>query len=137
MITLAQQLDRCGIIVHTNKGTSMLPLLRENRDLMVVRKKGAAKPQKYDAVLYLRDSGEYVLHRILKVYSDSCYIIGDNCIHGEEVTDDHVLGVLEEIVRDGKTIRVTDIGYRIFVRVWWAIYPIRVLLKLLRMKLSV
>ena len=129
MITLEEQLDRSGVIIHTNKGTSMLPLLRENRDLMVIRKKGTADLHKYDAVLYLRDNGEYVLHRIIKVNSDSYRVIGDNCINGEDVHDDQVLGVLEEIVRNGKTIKVTDKGYQVFVRVWWLIYPIRVLLK--------
>lgn len=135
MITLAEQLNQSGIIIHTNKGTSMLPLLRENRDLMVIRKKDTADLRKYDAVLYLRDNGEYALHRILKVNSGSYWVIGDNCINGEEVHDDQVLGVLEEIVRDGKTIKVTDKGYRIFVRIWWLVYPIRILLKNIRLTL--
>ena len=113
----------------------MLPLLRENRDLMVIRKKGAAKLNKYDAVLFLRDNGEYVLHRIIKVNSGSYRVIGDNCISGEDVRGDQIIGVLEEIVRDGKTIRVTDICYRIFVRVWWSIYPVRVLIKTVMMHL--
>lgn len=135
MITLAEQLDRSGIIIHTNKGTSMLPLLRENRDLMVIRKKDTAYLRKYDAVLYLRDNGEYVLHRVLKVNTDSYWVIGDNCINGEEIHDNQILGVLEEIVRGGKTIKVTDKSYRIFVRVWWIIYPIRVLFKKIKMNL--
>ena len=135
MITLAEQLDRSGIIIHTNKGISMLPLLRENRDLMVIRKKETADLHKYDVILYLRDNGEYVLHRILKVNTGSYWVIGDNCINGEEVHGNQVLGVLEEIIRDGKIIRVTDKGYRIFVRVWWIFYPIRVLLKKIKMNL--
>lgn len=125
MTTLAQQLDQLGVVVHTNKGTSMMPLLRENRDLMVIRKRGAGRFHKYDAVLFRRDSGEYVLHRILRVNPDSYWIVGDNCISGETVREEQVLGILTEIVRDGKTIRVTDKGYLLFVRIWCALFPLR------------
>jgi hypothetical protein len=125
MMTLAEQLDRSGVVIHTNKGTSMMPLLRENRDLMVIRKKEAGRFCKYDAVLFLRPDGEYVLHRILKVNSDSYWIVGDNCISGETVRDDQILGILTEIIRDGKTIRTTDRGYQIFVRAWCAVFPLR------------
>ena len=125
MNTLAQQLDTAGVIVHTNKGTSMMPLLRENRDLMVIRKRGAGRFHKYDAVLFRRDNGEYVLHRILKVNPDSYWIVGDNCAAGETVREEQVLGILTEILRDGKTIRVTDKGYQRFVRVWCALFPLR------------
>ena len=125
MTTLAQQLDTAGVIVHTNKGTSMMPLLRENRDLMVIRKRGAGRFHKYDAVLFLRDNGEYVLHRILRVNPDSYWIVGDNCASGETVREEQVLGILTEILRDGRTIRVTDKGYRIFVRIWCALFPLR------------
>ena len=125
MITLAEQLSKSGVIIHTNKGTSMMPLLRENRDLMVIRKKGAGRFYKYDAVLFQRPNGEYVLHRILKVNSDSYWIVGDNCISGETVKDEQILGILTDIVRDGKTIKTTDRGYLLFVRVWCALFPVR------------
>lgn len=125
MMTLAEQLETAGVVVHTNKGTSMMPLLRENRDLMVIRKRGAGRFHKYDAVLFRRDNGDYVLHRILRVDPDSYWIVGDNCAAGETVREEQVLGILTEIVRDGKTIRVTDKGYRAFVFVWCILFPVR------------
>ena len=125
MITLAEQLSKSGVIIHTNKGTSMMPLLRENRDLMVIRKKGVERFCKYDAVLFQRPNGEYVLHRILKVNPDSYWIVGDNCISGETVKDEQILGILTDIVRDGKTIKTSDSGYLLFVRVWCALFPVR------------
>lgn len=125
MTTLAQRLDTAGVVIHTNKGTSMMPLLRENRDLMVIRKRGAGRFHKYDAVLFRRENGEYVLHRILRVNPDSYWIVGDNCASGEIVGEEQVLGILTEIVRDGKTIPVASSGYRAFVRVWCALFPLR------------
>lgn len=127
MTTLAQLLETSGVVVHTNRGTSMMPLLRENRDLMVIRKRGAGRFHKYDAVLFLRDNGDYVLHRILRVEPDAYWIVGDNCASGETVREEQVIGILTEIVRDGRTIRVTDRGYRAFVRVWCALFPLRAL----------
>ena len=125
MTTLRQQLDASSVLVHTNKGTSMMPLLRENRDLMVIRKRGAGRFHKYDAVLFVRDNGDYVLHRILRVNPDSYWIVGDNCVSGETVREEQVIGILTEIVRDGRTINVTDKGYRLFVRLWCALFPLR------------
>jgi hypothetical protein len=125
MKTLAEQLDSHGVIMRPNKGVSMMPLLRENRDVMVIRKREAERLRKYDAVLFVRDNGEYVLHRILKVNPDSYWIVGDNCISGEIVREEQVIGILTEIVRDGKTIHVTDRGYLAFVHIWCALFPLR------------
>jgi hypothetical protein len=125
MMTLAEQLDSHGVIMRPNKGVSMMPLLREDRDMMVIRKRGEERLRKYDAVLFVRTNGEYVLHRILKVHPDSYWIVGDNCISGEIVQEEQVIGILTEIVRDGKTIRVTDRGYLVFVHIWCALFPLR------------
>lgn len=125
MITLLEQLNQAGVVIHTNKGTSMMPLLRENRDLMVIGQKRAGVLHKYDAVLFIRPNGEYVMHRILRIDPDGYWIVEDNCISGEKVKEEQIVGVLTEIVRDGKTIKVTDRGYQIFVRVWVALFPLR------------
>ena len=66
MSSFEEELEQNGTLVFPNKGKSMLPLLRENRDLMVIRKKGPERCKKYDAVLFRRGE-QYVLHRILKV----------------------------------------------------------------------
>ena len=53
-------------LVYTNVGDSMEPLIRQGRDLLVIRKNDR-EWRKYDIPLYRRDNGQYVLHRILKV----------------------------------------------------------------------
>lgn len=121
-----QLLDTTGQIVYTNKGVSMMPLLREGRDLMVIRKKGPEGVKKYDAVLFRRPGhegrGAYVLHRILRCNGDGTYwIVGDNCPDGETVREENILGVLEAIIRDGKRrLSVDQLNYRIYVQVWGA-----------------
>lgn len=125
-----EQLQSKGQLIWTNVGVSMMPLLRENRDLMVITAKGSQRCKKYDAVLFRRPGvsgrGAYVMHRILRVNSDGTYwIVGDNCVSGETVREEDVLGILTQVVRDGKTIHVTDKGYLFYVHLWCDAYPVR------------
>ena len=118
VLTFEQLLERDGHLAYTNKGVSMMPLLRQDRDVMIIRLKGEERCKKLDAVLFKRpSSGAYVLHRILRVNGDSTYwIIGDNCVAGETV------------VRDGKSIPVTDPVYRLYVNTWCRFYHLRITL---------
>ena len=93
----------------------MMPLLRQKKDLVIV-KKPEGRLKRYDVPLYKRDSGQYVLHRILQVRETDYVICGDNRWQKEYgITDRHIIGVMTGIVRDGKTISVTDPGYLAYV----------------------
>ncbi|MGN1202403.1 MAG: S24/S26 family peptidase, partial [Eubacterium sp.] len=64
--TFEEEIRRNGTIIYTNVGDSMLPFIKQGRDVLVIsRAEGRLK--RYDVPLYKRDSGQYVLHRILKV----------------------------------------------------------------------
>ena len=80
--------------------------------------------KKYDAVLYKRDD-TYVMHRILKVRDRDYWIVGDHCRVGEFVKDEQILGVLKQVVRDGRTIRTTDPCYQVYVHLWCDFFPVR------------
>ena len=124
-MTYEQVLDTQGTLVCTTKGVSMLPLLRQDRDVSAIAKNDAEALKKYDVVLFKRKNGQYVLHRILKVQKKEYWIVGDNCISGEYVQEEQILGVLTAIIRNGKTIPVTDLLYRIYVQTWCRFYPVR------------
>lgn len=111
-------LARDGRLIYTNVGGSMMPMLRQRRDLLIIeRPRGALR--KYDIPLYKRDSGKYILHRILKVRKDGYVLCGDNQWRREYgVTDRQIIGVLTAFVRDGKEIPVTDRRYRLYVHLW-------------------
>lgn len=130
-------LERMGVLAYTNVGTSMLPFLRENRDVMLIRRKGDKPCKRLDAVLFTRlgASGRsaYVLHRVLRVNKDGTYwIVGDNCTSGETVPDECVLGILEAIVRDGTYIGANNALYRAIVHLWCDFWPLRFALLRLR-----
>ena len=52
-------------IILKVRGMSMFPLLKDNRDSFKLEKI-TSKPKRKDIVLYKRDNGQYVLHRIIK-----------------------------------------------------------------------
>ncbi len=127
-MTFEEVLERDGKLVYTNKGVSMMPLLRQDQDLLVIEKCDPSALKKYDAVLFVRKNQRknYVLHRILKVNPDGSYwIVGDHCSSGERVEPDQILGKLVQIKRNGKTIELTDKAYLFYVHLWCDFYPIR------------
>ena len=122
-------LEQNGYITYTNVGVSMMPLLREHRDIMVIQKRGAERLRRLDAVLFVRPGvegrGHYVLHRILKVCDRGYWIVGDNCIGGECVREENVIGVLTSVIRDGKEVDFRGAGYRLYLKCWCAPYRMR------------
>lgn len=124
-------LRRHGKLVYTVRGTSMMPLLREKRDLAVIEPRPTDKNglplrcRKYDAVLYKRGD-KYVLHRILKVLPEGYIICGDNNYRREyDIGDDRIIGVLTGFVRNGAETPVTDFRYRIYVHLWCDLFLLR------------
>ena len=121
-------LARDGKLIYTNVGDSMLPLIREGHDLLVIEPvQGRLK--KYDVPLYRRDSGQYVLHRILRVRTRDYVLCGDNRWHRETgITDRQIIGRLAAVIRNGKEIPVTAPLYRLYVHLWCDLFPVRALL---------
>lgn len=118
-------LERDGKLAYTCRGVSMRPLLRQGRDIVILQKKTAQRCRRLDTVLFLRRNGQYVLHRVLKVRDGAYWIVGDNCMSGENVQEEQILGVLTGIKRGKRTIRVTDTGYRIYSHLWGDLYLVR------------
>lgn len=125
-------LETNGYLLYTNVGTSMLPLLRQRRDIIEIRPlQGRAK--RYDTVLYRRDN-KYILHRVLKVRPKDYVICGDHNIWREYgITDDQILGVMTRVIRDGKSIYPTEWKYKFYVHLWCDFYPIRVAILYVKM----
>lgn len=123
--TFEEQLERDGILIYTNVGDSMMPLLRQHKDIIII-KKPVSRLKKYDIPLYKRSSGQYVLHRILKVRSNDYVICGDNRWQMEYgITDQNIIGVLTGFIRDGKEISVTNKKYLLYVHIWCDFFIIR------------
>ena len=92
-------------------GTSMNPFLVEGRDYVLIEK--PSLPLEIgDVPLYRRDNGTFVLHRVVDKTEKGYVMCGDNQFILERgIKDEHIIGVVSEIVRDGKTLSVTDADY--------------------------
>ena len=94
-------------------GTSMNPLLYQNRDFVKI-----IKPQLPlnlgDIPLYRRNDGAFVLHRVVGIKDNGEYVMcGDNQFILEYgITDKNIIGVAKTLIIDGKEIDVdTDSEY--------------------------
>ena len=126
--TFEEVLARDGKLIYSNVGDSMWPFIRQGRDLLVI-KPPCGSLHRLDIPLYRRDSGQYVLHRILDVKKDSYVLCGDNRWGREYgITDRHIIGVLTAIVRDGQEIPVTDWRCRLYAHLWCDLFPLRALI---------
>lgn len=100
------------------RGSSMLPFIREGRDLVNLR-----LPDSVDVgdIVLAHLPQRYVLHRIIDINQNRLTLMGDgNLTITERCTKADVLGVVVGIVRDGKrTVRPGK------ARVWRALYPLR------------
>lgn len=133
MTTFEDILQKDGVLVYTNVGVSMMPLLRQHRDLMIIhRYTGSPRLRRYDIPLFKRPDGKYILHRVLWVTTDGYWITGDNQWRLEFVREEQILGVLKAVQRDGRQIQTTDRSFRLYTHLWCDLYPIRACLFIAR-----
>lgn len=106
-------------------GDSMMPFLKHGRDTIIISK--PSKPfRRGDMVFYIRETGQYVMHRIHHVHRGMLYIVGDGQTQIEgPVAPGRVFGVICEVVRKGKTLTPNNFCWWFFQKVWVRIVPLR------------
>lgn len=116
---MIEKLNSGGKVTFTPKGTSMLPMLRDGEDIVVLEKpKG--RLNLFDVAFYKRDNGQYVLHRVCNFEANGCYVMcGDNQFSLEHgIRNDQIIAVMTAFFRKGKSYTVQSIRYRIYVNFW-------------------
>lgn len=99
-------------------GTSMLPLLRQGKDSVVLRSLDRP-PRKFDILFYQRRDGSYILHRVREVTSEGLIMWGDNQTMLEYgVTEDMIIGYAARIFRDDHELDCRSLRYRLYLRLW-------------------
>ena len=107
-------------------GSSMSPFLCHHRDTIIISK--PTEPFKRgDMVFYIRDSGQYVMHRIHHIDKDNMlYIVGDAQVQIEgPVRPDQVFGVIHKVIRKGQLLQKGDFWWDFFEKIWIRIVPLR------------
>ena len=124
MPLIREQLAEGKRIKFSPRGTSMLPMLREGLDSVILSPL-PAKLKKYDLPLYQRENGQYVLHRIVKT-GETYSCVGDNQFALEQgLRHEQMIGLVTAFCRGKKEIPVTALGYRIYCRAWHYSRPVR------------
>lgn len=117
MQLLQVQLQEGGQANLNVTGHSMHPTLRNRKDsVSLIPATGQEK--KGDIILYRRESGQFVLHRIIRVEEQNYICSGDNQVMREPVSREQVLAVVNSFTRRGKVYGIDHMGYRIYV---WAL----------------
>ncbi|MBO4692875.1 MAG: S24/S26 family peptidase [Clostridia bacterium] len=104
LAVILEEIDNKGEAFCYTKGFSMLPMLKEGRDISVLQ----ALPDTLcpgDVVLFVRPdrNDELVLHRIVKAVSPEKFLIrGDNTFWDEPVMLENIKAVLKGFFRKGK-----------------------------------
>lgn len=123
---IIEKLNNGGKVTFSPKGTSMLPMLRDGEDMVVLEKpKGRLKI--FDIPLYKRKDGKYILHRVVNFDGHGGYVMcGDNQFVREYgIYDEDIIAVVVAFNRKGKTYDTTSLRYNLYVDFWYYTRHIR------------
>ena len=86
------------------KGTSMLPLIVQGRDSVVLRKRVESPDEplkRHDIAFYRRANGQFVLHRVMRVQRNGCYTMcGDNQLELEkDLLPSQIIGYVSQLYK--------------------------------------
>lgn len=126
MNTFEDVLNAKGSLVYTNMGKSMLPFIKEGRDILVIKSLNE-RIKKYDIVLSKRPSGRYLLHRVIYVFDNGETLIlsGDNSYKKDYVERSSIIGILSQIIRNKEKINFDSTMHRFIIFIWCKLYFIR------------
>lgn len=107
-------------------GTSMVPFIRGGRDEVILCSAAGKELRRGDIVLYRREDGVHVLHRIHHVERGACYMLGDfhTWIEGP-VERENILAVASSFIRKGREIQCDGLCYRLLSETWLLTRPFR------------
>ncbi len=119
---LVNEGKECRLLIS---GSSMAPFLVHERDSILFSKPDR-ELRRGDMVFYQRDTGQYVMHRILKVKPEGLYIIGDAQTEVEgPVKPEQVFALVTKVNRKGKWVGPGNFWWWFFSTVWLRLFPIR------------
>jgi hypothetical protein len=123
---LFKMLDEGMDINITVTGDSMFPLWKHKRDSVVITRCEKTSLKKGDIPLYRRVTGQYIMHRIVKVNNDSYNLCGDAQTQVEyNIKAENIIGVVKAFTRKGKKYDCRNLLFRVYSVLWVAILPFR------------
>lgn len=128
MEQLLSVLDEAESVPLVISGNSMSPFLVHGRDTVFLSRVSAPL-KRGDMILYRRDSGAYVLHRICSVEQDRYALVGDaQTLIEHGIRNDQVLAIVTAVRRKGKLLQRGSFWWDFFEKIWLRMIPFRLLL---------
>ena len=125
MPALLALMEETGTVPLVISGSSMTPFLVHGRDTVYLSKV-TAPLKRGDMILYRRDSGAYILHRIFRLEGDTYTLVGDAQTMLEPgIRTDQVLAVVTAVRRKGKLLKQGSFWWDFFEKVWIRMVPLR------------
>lgn len=118
-------------------GSSMNPFLVHGRDFVRLKKYIDQDLKKGRILLFRRDTGELVLHRVRRVLPDGRLVMnGDAQVWCETISPEQVIAAVSDIECKGRIFSCRSFRYRAVVFFWQLLFPFRSLIFRVRNKLK-
>ena len=120
MNNIERSIKELGYAVVPITGTSMLPLLKEGRDLVELESCSQERLKKGDVVLYKKNDGTLVLHRIIKTENGEFFtVLGDHQFkNAERVNKNQIIAVACGFFIKGRYVTEKTRWYRLYKKIW-------------------
>ena len=120
MNNIERSIKELGYAVAPITGTSMLPLLKEGRDLVELESCSQERLKKGDVVLYKKNDGTLVLHRIIKTENREFFtVLGDHQFkNAERVNKNQIIAVACGFFIKGRYVTEKTRWYRMYKKIW-------------------
>ncbi len=116
-------------------GCSMLPFLKPERDTAILSAPDHVKV--YETVLYKREQGNVVLHRVVAEHGDFFDFCGDNQVIVEKnVPKSTVIAVMREYMKRDKVLSCNKSSYKIRAFMWVKLRGVRHFFRKVKIKLT-
>ncbi|MBQ9758116.1 MAG: S24/S26 family peptidase [Clostridia bacterium] len=113
---IEEKLKMGGKVTFKPHGISMLPLIRQGKD-SVVLEKFDGKVALGDVVFFKRPNGQFVLHRVIEKSKNGYTLCGDNQWQKERgVREDWIIGTMTGLLRDGVYAELDCDQYKAYVK---------------------
>ncbi|MBR5758075.1 MAG: S24/S26 family peptidase, partial [Thermoguttaceae bacterium] len=123
-------------VAFTITGDSMEPTLRDRRDVVYLVKPTTLR--RYDAALYRRESGAFILHRIVAISKDGSFVFcGDNQTYLERgIRREQIVGAVSSFERGSLRVDCRrSLLYKAYVVAWTHTRYVRKIWRAIRRRL--
>ena len=120
MNNIERSIKELGYAVAPIAGTSMMPLLKEGRDRVELKPYSHERLKKGDVVLYKKNEGTLVLHRIIKTENGEFFtVLGDHQFNNDErVNNNQIIAVACCFFIKGRYVNEKTRWYRLYKKIW-------------------